>query len=220
VQELVRVTASRLSQDVAERFKEIDAGGAGNEQKKGRVGDWAELVFRSVLSSAGSLVVSDPARFLGIEDKGQSALVGGVGSAVLGMVLDDEGLRLDRVFSRDGLETVIRAALTVAADHPELLGDVKNEGLRKLLGQVAGELAALPGLMEKGVLPELVRVVIEKTGENLELLWPDLKKPQSNLALAAARRTLEILSRKPPAGSGWLAPFGRRELLEVVGRSG
>lgn len=213
VQEIIKVTAQSLCEDVATRLAQIDAGDLPAQM---RVKDWAELTFRSVLGGAGRLVVAHPERFLGISDEGRGALVTNVGNAVLGLVLDQPDKRLDHMFSREGLEVVIKAALTTLGEHPEILVQTDNEGLRALLSQTAKELSEFDTLLNPDVLPEMLRIVLEKTAQNLDLIWPDLKKnPETNLALTAAKAVLAGLS-EPIPGVKWKLRFTKEHLVRVT----
>ncbi len=214
VQELVRVTTAALSKDVAVRLNRI---GDDNLVKKEKVADWAELVFRSLLSSAGGLVLSDPERYLGVENDAHAALVSNVGESVLSLILDEEDLGLDRLFSRDGLETVMQSALAVLGEHPEIVTDSNNEGLKKLIASVARELSEYDTLLTPDMLPELTRMILDKTGDHLELLWPELAtRPEKHLLLTAAKTTLEIISEKPADGQQWKLRFTSSDSLLVV----
>ncbi len=218
VQQLVKVVSTSLSADVAGHIEKIrqSGGGAGNLVLENRALDWADLVFRSVLSSAGREVLADPKGLLGIEGPGASAAVGHVGTAVLDLILDHPTRELDKVFSRRGLETVLQASLTVVAEHPELLIRSKNEGLKNLLSGVATELGQYDTLLTPDLLPALTRLILEKTGENIELLWPDLADgPGKNIPLTAVKATLAILAQKPEPGAKWKPEFGRAELIAV-----
>jgi len=214
VQELVKVITASLSSDVARR---IDQAGDADLVEKEHIGDWAELVFRSVLSSAGGLVLSNPKRFLGLEEEGQAALVTRVGESVLGLVLDNSDLKLDRLFSREGLETVIKSALAVVGEHPEILVQSNNAGLQILLSSIAAELCKFDTLFTSDLLPELTRLILDKTGDNLALLWPDVaQKPQQHLLLTAAGITLDILTRKPLNNQKWKLRFSRTDVLTIT----
>ena len=171
-QKLIAVTSKALVKDVAERIKIIRefTGGAGNEDREERVKAWAELVFRSVLASGGRFVASNPKEFIGIEEPAESELASHVGHAVLGFVLDQPEGHLDRVFGREGLEVVIRASLSALGRHPELLLDTENIGLKSLLSQVALELGKQEAVLQAGILPEVTRLILDKTGDNLYLL--------------------------------------------------
>lgn len=213
VGELVQVTTRSLSADVGRRLEQL---GGGNLVKARKVEDWADLVFRSVLSSAGGLVLSDPQRFLGVDRPGDAALVGQVGESVLGLVLENDGLHLERLLSREGLEKITKTALTVAGEHPEIFRTNKA-ALQKLLGSIATELSGFDTLLTPDILPELTRMILAKTGENLPLLWPDLaQKPEKHLLLTATQTTLKLLTRPPAAGDKWSVHLGSAELLLVT----
>jgi hypothetical protein len=215
VQELVKAATKSVSADVARRLDQLSGS---DLVKADRVRDWAELVFRSLLSSAGGLVLANPKRFLGVEQDGPAALVSRVGESVLGLVLDESSLRLDRLFSRQGLEAITKTALVVVGEHPEILIRSNNAGLQKLLSAIAGELGQFDTLLTPDLLPELTRLILEKTGENLALLWPDLEhNPQRHLLLVAAGITLRILSRAPAANERWKPQFSSADILLVAG---
>jgi hypothetical protein len=217
VQELIKVTASGLAQDVSARVAAMRAGGDSNSSREERVVEWGELIFRSVLGTGGKLVLEDPKTFLGIRATGEAALVSEVGKGVLGLVLDAPAGDLSRVFSRESVDTVAKAALTAVAQHPEILVDKKDQGLRALLSSVAGELGQFDTLTTPGILPEVSRILLEKTGENLDLLWPDgAKNPRNHLLVTAAKTTLAVLTKPPAPGAQWKPAFARADLLAVT----
>jgi hypothetical protein len=216
-QKLIAVTSSALVKDVASRINSIreSTGGAGNEDREERVRAWAELVFRSVLASGGRFVASNPKEFLGVEEPAEWELASHVGQSVLGFVLDQPEGHLDRVFGREGLEVVIWASLSALGRHPELLLHTEDIGLKSLLSQVASVLLRHEALLETGILPELASLILDKTGENLYLLWPDwAKHPENHLLLTAAGVVLEGLTSVPPAAK-WRPQFTREDMLWV-----
>ncbi|MGD9076531.1 MAG: hypothetical protein PVJ69_15040 [Desulfobacteraceae bacterium] len=217
-QKLIAVTSKALVKDVAERIKMIreSTGGAGNEDMEERVTAWAELVFRSVLASGGRFVASNPKEFLGIEEPAESELVYPVGHAVLGFVLDQPQGHLDRVFGREGLEVVIRASLSALARHPALLFDTENRALKSLLSQVASALGKQETILKAGILPDVTRMILDRTGENLYLLWPKwAKHPENHLLLTAARTVIDKLTSMP-SGAKWKPQFTRDDMLTVL----
>ncbi len=217
IQELIKVTASGLAQDVNARIAAMRAGGNSNSSREERVLEWGELIFRSILSTGGKMVLDDPQTFLGVKPSGEAALVSDVGKAVLTLILDAPAGDLSRVFSRQSVDTVTKAALTAVAQHPEILVDKKNQSLQALLSSVAGELGQFDSLTTAGVLPEVTRLILEKTGENLDLLWPDLaKNPHDHLLVAAAKTTLSVLAKPPAAGAQWKPTLARADLLAVT----
>jgi hypothetical protein len=164
------------------------------------------------------MVLEDPKTFLGLEPAGEAALVSEVGKGVLSLVLDGPDAGLARVFSREGIDTVLKTALATVAKHPELLAGTRDQGLRALLVAIAGELGQFETVLTPALLPEVTRLILEQTGEHLEVLWPEMaRKPEHHLLLTAARTSLGILTKAPPAGARWKPAFGRQELLAVTG---
>lgn len=217
-QKLVQVTSGHLLKDVAGRIDQIRTvtGGAGQEDKEERIRAWAELVFRSILSSGGRFVASNPEAFLGLQEPAESEMAGHVGQAVLSFVLDQPPGRLDRALGREGLEVIIRASLSALAKHPELLRDPQNVGLKRLFSAIASTLSRHEAFLEAGILPEMTRLILEKTGENLPLFWPDWgRRPENHLLLKAAETVLGILTSVPP-GARWKPGFRTEDLLRVV----
>ena len=217
VQELVKVATQAVCTNTARRLQQLQAGGNSDLVKEQRVLDWAELVFRSVLSSAGQLVLAEPKRFLGVPGDAEGALVTQVGHAVLGLVLDQDKLDSQRLFSTKGLGKIIQAALSVAGEHPEILIGSKDSALQTLLGEIAQQLSQYDTPLTPDLLPELVRIILSKTGEHLALLWPDFSnEPENHLLLSAVGATLQILTRPPDAKAKWRSQFSRDNLLAVI----
>lgn len=220
IQEFVNITTRSLSKDIAGWLGRIDADPdlAVDEKSEARLcaKDWAELVFRGTLSSGGRLVLSDPARFMGVKDLAGQALIASVGTSMLDFILADKS-DLRNVISAEGLETILQAALKTTGEHPEILAWTGNVGVKKLLAGLATELAGTENLLTLGIFPEIARMVLENTGKNIDLFWPDLKNhPETHLLVTAARTTLEILSRPAVAGEQWQPGFGREDILSLT----
>lgn len=215
VQELVRVATEGLANDVVGGLQ----GEQANDFRQERLRNWSELVFRSLLNTAGRKVLSDPARYLGVEGTGQGEVVSQVGNAVLSLAMDDgHGLRLDRLLGREGVESLLDAALDAAGDHPEIFGKDINAGLKTLLAGTAKALGETAGdRLTPQILPDLARILLTNTGANAALIWPDLAKgPEGHLLLVALRTTLEALTAKPDAGGTWKVALGKAEVLRVA----
>ena len=89
--------------------------------------------------------------------------------------------------------------------------------MRRLLGAVAADLARTPDLLRQDLLPEVVRLILEHTGENLPLLWPDaVGRPEANLLFVAVRTTLEVLAGPPGDDVAWRVRFRRADLFRVL----
>jgi len=220
VQELVRVTAESLGKNAKTYLDKIDEdAGLDIFQKRSarrNVGTWTSLVFRSVLDAGARTVLDNPGRFLGVDDEGKGELVESIGTAVLDLILSDTTPKVEALFSKEGLDTVLKAALEAVAEHPEILTDTDNQGVKKIITETARSLTGIESLTTPDVLPEIARIVLAKSGENLALLLPDLTKDQPKiLLLTAASTTIRILTEKPADGS-WSPSFSRSDLLTVV----
>jgi len=210
IQELVAVATEGLACDVARGLKRMPDDLAAQE----RLAEWGELVFRSLLTTAGRKVVAEPARYLGVEDEARAVLVRRVGSAFLDVATRDADLDLRRAFGREGLDALASAALEAVAEHPELvLGD--DDRFARLVGAIASDLAKEPTLFRADVIPEVGRLVLLHGGRNLPLIWKT-DDPHEHLLLTAAQTTLSILAAEPPQGARWQPRFGRGDLLTVV----
>lgn len=218
-QELVRTASRAISQDVAGRIDEIASSNLdaiAQREAFRRIEDWGELVLRSTLSSSAELVFSNPGRYLRVKDDARQELIGIVARNVLGLVLDDEGVDLAALFSRDALEGLLDTVLEMVAEHPEILTVADNEGISALLSGLAKDLASFD-LLEGNLFPEVVRLVLKRSSENLTLLWPDLAgNPRKNLAAGAVMKTLEILTRKPTADEPWKLRLSEAQLIELA----
>jgi len=220
VLELIQVTTRALSADVSQRIRAIQQDpsldAAEKQAARRDVGAWGERVFRSLLASGGQLVLDRPGEFLGVRGAGQEALVTEVGGVMLDWALEKPGGLRDGL-TASGLDTLLRTALGVLGDHPDLLGHAGPKGVRQLLSQVAGDLSQMESLRTPDVLPEVARLVLSRTAENVELFWPDRgDHPERNLILRAARVTLAELSAPPPAGQIWKLRFTPSQAIGVA----
>ncbi|MBN9694033.1 MAG: hypothetical protein J0M24_27645 [Verrucomicrobia bacterium] len=217
VQELIQATTRGLTTALADQLKAIEGSDLTPTEKhaaKLRAKDWGEVIFRSTLSTGGRMVLSDPGTFLGLRGAAGQALVVAVGNDLLDLVLEEDG-KLSEVFGRDGLEVVLHSALEVVAQQPGLF-PVKNPGFRQLLIGLATDLQAIPKLVSPDLFPEVARLVLDRTAENLDLFWPEREDhPERNLLAAAAKTTLTLLTRTVP-GATWKPQFRREDLLTVV----
>ena len=211
VQALVRIAAEGLGRDVAKKLEALD----GDARAQLRLQEWAGTVFRSLVGSAGRAVLAEPDRFLGL-DGFEGAVVKRAGTALLDLALEADDIDLRRAFGREGLDAVLKATLGALADNPALMS-VDNRGVEAVLGDLARFLAERETVLSLDLLPDVARLVLERTGERLELIWPDLEsRPEKHLLLVAAKTTLGILSAKPPPGARWKVRFTRDDMLAVV----
>jgi hypothetical protein len=209
-QTLIRDVTSGLYAD-AKKF--IDAA-AGDLSKQDRVARWTELVYRSVLKSAGDSVFDNPAIFFKGFEAGHADVAARVGRAVLGAAITDTSVQLDRLFTPEALDGIVKASFEAVAAHPELVG--ANERLQKLVAAIAQGLGSAPNVPSPNVLPEAIRVIVAKTGENLDALMPAGSDPANNLLLMAAREVLTIVSAPVAEGAVWRLQFGPSQIESLL----
>lgn len=210
VQALVKVTTKSLSVDILARLKELE----GDNSRKNNLKNWSELVFRSLLTSAGKEVVNNPGQYLGVKSKPEATLIAKVGSSMIDITTADGDLSFYRLIGRDGLDQMTRAALSAVGEHPELVGVDGKDPLGIILSDVVTTLSEYDQIIVRGMVPEITRLVLEKTGSHLDLIWPGKEKPENHLLLTAAKTSLEILTEK---GTGrWKPRFSRDNLLTVT----
>jgi len=181
-----------------------------------RIRTWSALVFGSVLQSAVTTVFAHPERFLGVTGAAQAELASEVGRAVLGSILSADGVDLTTLFSRESLDRIVKAALTVAGHHPDLVRG-NSRFLRTLIAATVTGLARPAKELGQDLLPEAIRLVLESTAENLDLLMPAGEdQPAQHLLVVAARTMLEQLAAPAPPGAPWQVRFGPADSLRIM----
>ncbi|MCA9319847.1 MAG: hypothetical protein KDB53_03885, partial [Planctomycetes bacterium] len=209
--DLIELTTEGLVRDLGARLDAAD-----DTRERLTIADWGETVFRSLLVSAGNKVLAEPARYLGVKDKDRGALLTSVGTTIISLATGDSKLDISRIVSREGLDTIVRAVLTTVGENPELLGKIESEGIRTIIAELAVALAQSDdALLSEDILPELIRLVLETTGEHLDLILPT-SDPKKHLLLTAARTALAILTAKPDDGAKWKPTFSSDAVLQIV----
>ncbi len=210
-QRLITEATTSLSRDISEQLVDID-----DTTHRHFVRSWGDLVFRSLLSSAGKIIVNEPSIYFGLAKEGERALVSNIGTAMIDVAVKNETLNLAEVFGRTGFERALKAALKTVGDYPELLVDDDDKGLKGLVADIAKTVSEEENVLNTEFAPELLRIVLEKSGDNLHLLWPDVdKKPEKHLLLVGAKELIEILAADP-GQANWTLRFTRDNLLIVI----
>jgi hypothetical protein len=217
IERLVKVTTYALTNDVRERLE--SAAIKGSLAKQNNLKDWAELVFTSILSNAGREVVNGPARYLGIDDEGEAALITRVGGAFLDLAVEKDDLTLYRVIGKDGLDRMMKAALGAVSEYPSLLGMNEKHPLSSLVKDLAETLSAYKDPLRLELLPELMRLILSKGEAHLDVIWKayvnDPTKPENHLLLTASKKAIAILIQKQD-GAKWKPGFTQKDVLSVV----
>jgi len=211
-QEVISAATRSLVTDVGKRLEGMENDLTGTQ----RIESWGETVFRSLLSGAGGLIMSDVGKYLGVDNAGRQALVERTGLAILGMVDEAPVGQLETVFSGANLEQLADTVLLILAENPDLVTD-KDSRLRPLISRAAADIASIDALEQKGLVPEIVRLVVVATGENAHLIWPgDDDDPAHNLALTAVKTVISTITQAPPAGSTWKVRLSDGDITDIT----
>lgn len=185
------------------------------------------LIARAFFEGAARAAMAHPRHYLGAGADEQQ-LVKDVIQNIVDLVVDDaEGFDLDRLASSDGLEQLVDTALTAVAENPAILGLDKdgnddNRGIALVIRQTLDTLTGGDRLPLPELLPELLRLVLERTGANLALVVRTQNGGEAtNLLIEAGSELLAALSEQDPASGKWsLAPLlTRTELLGLLEHS-
>ena len=221
VQELISTVTRGVALDANVWLGKIRGDGAGDLETEERVREWAQLVFRSVLENSAQTVLDSPDTFLNVSDTSEAALIQSVGNAALDVIVSDavhpdsRRVNLDSLFSKRSLDKLVKAMLIMLDTHPELL-DIHHDGFKHILSQVAKELGASSQILGYDGLPEIMRLVLEKTSNNLELLWPESESdPAKHLLIIASREVLSILAN-PGGNGGWKPKLNNAQISAVL----
>jgi len=208
VQAFIKATSKGIAQDIFKRSKD---GGDEDEAVQ-----WGRMLLRSMVKNAGHYVFHSADDLLGANE-GQALLIQSTGMAFLEVILDapDDQFNIKGAFSTDTLDKVVRAALGAVAECPELI-EKRHEGVKAIIRGVARALAAHPVLKNRpDLLPELVRLVLEHTAQNFDLLWGPVAPDGEHLLFMALQQILTEISRPPEQGK-WRPQLTKAQLLDVT----
>ena len=198
---------SKALADAASHFLE-DA----TDKERRDAGLWLNLIGATLLKSAAQTVLSDPGRYLNLQPGAKANVVVDVGRTITNLALGQNGINLTDLFSSQGLDKVARSAMVAVAKNPKIL-KIDNKGVENIVIALAKDLAALDDIFSTEILPELVRLVLDKSADNLDLLWPESQSdPEEHLLIKAGGILLKALS-KPVPGATWRLHLTPDQLL-------
>ncbi len=176
-----------------------------------------QLIFKTTLSAAAEVVLDNPGTYLGIKDASEQAIVSSVTRSVLGVILDEDSVDLKSLFTAQSLKKVLRAVLITVSEYPELMG-VDHKALRKILSAVTRQLAQETEILDSNILPEVMRLIIEKTTMNIELLWPEQYRdmPEKHLLITASKELLSRLAAKKKDTQIWSPRLSKTDIVDLL----
>ncbi len=204
----VQATSQGIAQDLYQRI-EAQSTIADTESTL----QWGQTVFRSLLRHSGEFIFQTPKDFFQTNE-GVSQLISSTGLTLLDTLLDDStpGVNFRALFEPQALDRLVKSALQVVAAHPEIAA--RPKALQSILKDLAQSLSAAD-LQQAHLLPEVARLVLEKTADNLELLWNVQDPDAKNLLVTASREILGVLATPAPDGK-WKPRLSPAQLLAIT----
>jgi len=204
-------TARGLTEDVSAYFSQADSS-ANNPIAI----SLAETIFRSVIKHAGTAVANDPATFLGVQDEAEASFVRNMSSTLFSMILDAPGGNISAAFNRDALDRLVKTAIGTVSQYPQLIAGHASHSMQTLISAVSSELMSPAYQLDRSLLPEIVRLIIEKSSENMDLLWPDSDTDaKDHVLMLASKELLSRLLKKTPGGT-WHLQLSRDDFKAVM----
>lgn len=186
---------------------------ASSEEKR-NAGRWLQLIAHSVVKSGAETILSDPDRFLGVQPGAQTNVVQQIGAALTDLIIGDDELKLGALLSGEALNKITKAVLNAVAENPEVL-KIGNDGFKSLIQELAKDLAQRQDLFSDDLLPDILRLVLEKSAANLALIWPaGSASPSSHLLVTATSELLQALAES--AATGAWPKLSKRQMLTIA----
>lgn len=177
---------------------------------------WLQLIGHSVFKGAAETVLADPGRYFNAKPGAQSEIVVEVGTTITNLLLGEQRLDFKKLFSAGGLDKVVKSTLAAVAKNPEIL-KLNNKGIENIIVAVAEDLSAAGDKISSDIFPEVVRLILDNSAENLDLLWGNsFQDPRRNLLVTATSTLLKSLAKAPQPGSTWNPAFTPDQLIEMV----
>ncbi len=201
--QLLSHSSQFIAQELSNRLTETDA----VQQQSWK--SWAGELAQNLAVSTGTLAYSASVNLF-IESEETKQLVDQVGLAMIEAATASE-IPLKEVLRGDSLREVVEAGLLTASEHPEAFGE--HQALGAIVHSTITSFAQT-GIKRPNLLPELIRVVLEKAQANLYLVW----QPQGemgNLLAKGIQQTLELLTAPPQQGV-WKPMLTQQQLLQIT----
>ena len=186
---------------------------ASTEEKR-KAGTWLQLIAHSVVKSGAETILSDPVRFLGVQPGAEVNIVQQVGTSLTDLIIGDDELELGALLSGEALNKITKALLMAVAENPEVL-KIGNDGFKSLIQELAQDLAQRKDLFGDDLLPDILRLVLEKSAANLALIWPAGSDSTRNHLLVTATSELLQALAESAAGGGW-PKLSKGQMLSIA----
>jgi hypothetical protein len=186
------------------------------DKERHDAGLWLNLIGTSILKSAAETVLAEPGRCLKVDSGAQSNVVVAVGKTITNLLMGQNAIDFSALFSAQGLDTVVTSALVAVAGNPAIL-KIDNKGIENIIIALAEDLSKKDTIISPEILPELVRLILAKSADNLDLLWPASQSdPREHLLVKATGALLAALSKAPSPGTTWRLGLTPSQLVELA----
>ena len=171
------------------------------------------MIARAVVKGSTDTVLADPNTVLGFGET-ETQFIQEVGGTIASLLIGKDRLRFMALLSGEGVNTVIKAALQATAKNPEIL-KVDNHGLRNIIVGLADGLSQQPNLLVRDLFPDIIRQVLEKSADNLDLIWPKGTNDLADHLLVTGTRELFQALAEGTREEGW-PTLTKSQLIDIV----
>lgn len=208
LQSFISSATKGLADDIYKRIEQLETSGNPDE-----IVEWGQMVLHSMVKNSGNYIFSTPAQVFGVSDS-QAKLIESTGSTLMSLILDPSSTQLNfkKIFNPDSIDKVMHSALSVVAEYPELIS--RKQGLKEIIAKTSASLAEST-VFRPDLFPELLRLVLQNTSENLYLLWDvDSDKPK-HVLVTALQSLLGALASTPDGGK-WRFQLSNSQILDIA----
>ncbi len=210
IQAFVQSAGQGIAQDLFNRLDNISDSDHQDEAIK-----WGRFLLRTTIANAGTYVFQTSDNFFNAKE-GTTELIQATSAVLLEAILNDpDKINIKAGMNADTLDSLLQATFSVFAEHPQMIH--KENGFKQVVAGVSSALAGY-SFRRPDLFPELLRLVIENTGKNLQLFWQkeneDIQAPE-DIILRAVQLILQELSQ-PIAGEEWQPHLSKTQLLFIT----
>jgi hypothetical protein len=186
-----------------------------SEDEKRSAGSWLQLIAHSIVKSGAETILADPVRFLSVQPGAEVNVVQQVGGTLTDLVIGKDELQFRSLVSGESLNKITRSVLSAVAENPDVL-KIGNDGFKSLIQELAKDLSQRENLFSDDLLPDILRLVLEKSAQNLDLIWPaGSQSPRDHLLVTATSELLKALSESVSADQG-LPKLSKAQVLSIA----
>ncbi len=221
LQQFIQATSKGLANDLFVKVRKIKEDASLSTLQKDDESEkairWGQLILRSMVKNAGTYVFNSPAELFDTNDGG-SQLIKSTGGALLEIILSDpDNIDIRKAFNIESLDRMVKVALNVVAEHPSLVvgpNGERREGFHQIVIGISQAISK-SGIRRPDLLPELIRLVLEHTAGNLEMLWISKPGGGEHLLVIAVKHLMEVISEPIPNAS-WRPTLSKAQLIAIA----